>query len=250
VKNGALVTILCLFLMPAAALADTMDFNAPNGGPGNFWNWNGTVGAVGSTVTGSSGTNGSGNILSADYNGCDWQALTCNPTVGLIWNGQDLSPQDWLGGSTLSFTSGALNGGSGTVLDPYTFSAGGTITVSNDSWDDCGGPCFTGSFTDAQLGVDSSGNLVFSGYFVGGTVSPTLTSLLDQFGYVAEGPYPTTGSFTVVLMGSSPCSGEVSNCWTSGDLSQQSTVPEPGTLMLFGTGLLSMAGFMRRKLMS
>jgi PEP-CTERM motif len=29
-----------------------------------------------------------------------------------------------------------------------------------------------------------------------------------------------------------------------------STVPEPGTLMLFGTGLLSAAGFMRRKLFS
>jgi PEP-CTERM motif len=244
VKKIALVTILCLFLMPAAALADTMDFNAPNGGPGNFWNWNGTVGAVGSTVTGSSGTNGAG------ANGCDWTQNNCSPTVGLIWNGQNLSGQDWLGGSTLSFTSGTLTGGSGTVLDQYTFAAGGTITVSNDGYDDCGGPCFTGEFTDAQLAVDSSGNLVFTGYFVGGYVSPTLTSLLDLFGYTAEGPFPTTGTFTVVLMGSSPCSGEVSNCWTSGDLSQQNAVPEPGTLMLFGTGLLSMAGVLRRKLMS
>ena len=32
--------------------------------------------------------------------------------------------------------------------------------------------------------------------------------------------------------------------------SDPATVPEPGTLMLFGTGVLSMAGFFRRKIMS
>jgi hypothetical protein len=170
VKKVAFVTVLCLFLMPAAALADTVDFNAPVGGTGNNWTWNGT------TVTGSSGANAAG------PSGC-WNTASCNPTVGLSFNGVDLSPWDWLGGSTLSFTSGTSTG---TVViggvTYYTFAAGGTITVSDDAYSDCGGvDCFSGTFTNGQLAVDTTnGDLHFTGDFVGGTISPTLMGFLND----------------------------------------------------------------------
>jgi hypothetical protein len=79
VRKLAFVTVLCLFLMPAAALADTLDFNAPVGGTGNNWTWNGT------TVTGSSGANAAGPT------DC-WLTASCSP-----WFCQsDMAPFDHL----------------------------------------------------------------------------------------------------------------------------------------------------------
>jgi PEP-CTERM motif len=277
VKRLGLLIALCLFLMPATGMGDTFDFNIANGAPG-AWSWAGGT----STLTASSGV--------YDQSSCGGYGC---PNVQLVVNGTNLAPDNWLGGSNFTFTTGT-GGGSwsyDSILNEniFTFGSGGSVTVTDDTYGDCGGNCFTGYFTTAQAIFNAGGNSIqFQGAFVSGDLSPDLIAALVywQNQYLTNAnnictdnaalcalytslsinpndPNSVVGNLFVTLAvgdgvtinqetgGCFDANGAQVNCGTfdSGEL-KMSTVPEPGTLMLFGTGLLSMAGFLRRRLLS
>jgi len=148
------------------------------------------------------------------------------------FNGGGLTTGD-LG--SVSFTTGALS--SGTLAMGGTFASGGTFEVDGNG---------TGGLPNGVL---------FSGTF-SGSVTWTLTTLAN-----GTHNYTLTGVVTGMMGGSNVDGVTVQltintgkgffNGTTSisgGDTSVGSTVPEPSTLALFGTGSIAFAGALRRKL--
>ena len=137
---------------------------------------------------------------------------------------------------SIGFSTGALT--SGSLAMGGTFAAGGSFTITG-----CGcngvpsGTIFTGTFDTPvtwQLVTlaDGTHNYILSGsisgtWYTSATVSGAITQLTINTG---------KGFFN----GSTGIS--------SGDISINGVVPEPGTLGLLGTGLAGIAGLVRRKL--
>ena len=135
----------------------------------------------------------------------------------------------------LSFTTGALS--SGSLQMGGTFAAGGTFSISGNGTD----------------GVPSG--VIFSGSF-SGPVTWTLVTLANgTHNYTLTGSLSgtfngsTIGGVTVQLTintGKGFFNG--STTISSGDTNFTTTVPEPGSLGLLGTGLIGVGGIVRRKL--
>jgi hypothetical protein len=135
---------------------------------------------------------------------------------------------------TVSFTTGALTGGS--LQMGGTFAAGGTFAIDGNG---------TGGLPDGVL---------FSGTF-SGPVSWTLTTLAN-----GTHNYTLTGVVTGTMGGSSVNGVTVqltintgkgyfngSTTISGGDTTVEASVPEPSTLALFGIGAIALAGKLRRK---
>lgn len=135
---------------------------------------------------------------------------------------------------SVAFTTGAL--ASGSLQMGGTFAAGGTFTIDGDG---------TGGLPSGVL---------FSGTF-SGPATWTLTTLAN-----GTHNYTLTGVVTGTMGGVSVNGVTVqltvntgkglfngSTTISGGDTSVMSSVPEPSTLAMFGTGLLSLAGALRRK---
>lgn len=135
-------------------------------------------------------------------------------------------------------TSGWGGLGSGTVGNEYQFGPGGLVLVydvANNIW-------FTGTFMQAQFANDSAtpNQINFSGNFVVGTINP---AILAGLGF-PTGTTSVTGYITAIFQGQL---ANGSGPWDQGSLSV-TPVPEPGTLALFGMGLIGVAGLIRRRI--
>ena len=171
--------------------------------------------------------------------------LAGNATAGLTLSGSSLTGVSGLGLGTcsmampcgsLAFTTGSLISGSLTT-DAVLSSTGSSFTIMGTS-DGLPAAIFTGSFTgnitwtEISCGTDGSICYTLSGaitgtWFNGTTVSGATVQITFNAG---------KNGFT----GSVPLA--------SGDTVITTTTPEPSTLGLLGTGLVALAGLVRKKL--
>jgi hypothetical protein len=174
-----------------------------------------------------------GGTLTGSASGLSLSNSTLTQVSGLFGNSGLIQGSD-LG--TVSFTTGGLTSGSLTGGNA-TFAAGGTFTITGNGVNGVpNGVIFSGTFSGPVTVVENGAGSSFS-YTITGALSGTLytgfktvaaTSQITVFTH--KGPLVNGGSVTI----------------SSGDTTI--VVPEPGTLSLFGTGLIGLAGLVRRKL--
>jgi PEP-CTERM motif len=162
-------------------------------------------------------------------------------TAGLCLTGSTLSSVNGLNGmglitgdlGTVTFTTGALT--SGSLQMGGTFAAGGTFTITGNGTDGIpNGVIFTGTF---------SGPVTWTLVTLpDGTHNYTLTGILSG----TLGSFTTNGVTVQLTINTGKGFFNGSTQLSSGDTNI--VVPEPGTLGLLGTGLLGVAGLVRRKL--
>jgi hypothetical protein len=172
----------------------------------------------------------SGGMLSGSNSGLSLNGSVLIAVHGL--NGGGLITGANLG--SLSFTTGALT--SGSLQMGGTFAAGGSFTITGNGTDGiANGTLFTGTFSSPVTWTlvtlaNGTHNYTLTGAIVG-----TNGSGLAVVGATVQLTINTGKGFF------NGCTGI-----SSGDTNI--AVPEPGSLSLLGTGLLGLAGMVRRKL--
>jgi hypothetical protein len=172
----------------------------------------------------------SGGTLSGTNSGLSLTGSALVAVNGL--NGGGLITGSNLG--SVTFTTGALS--SGSLAMGGTFAAGGTFTITgNGSNGIPNGTLFSGTFSSPvswQLVTLANGthNYIMTGVLTGTTMTGFSTNGVTVQLTINTGKGFFNGSTQI----------------SSGDTNI--VVPEPGTLTLLGTGLISLAGAVRRKL--
>jgi PEP-CTERM motif len=178
-----------------------------------------------------------GGTLTGTASGLSLSGSTLTQVSGLIGNpgliqGTDLGSVTF---TTGALTSGSLSGGN------MTFAAGGTFTITGNGVNGVpNGVIFSGSFVNAANPSDA---VTVIENCAGSSCSYTITGALSGTLYTGFKTVAATSQITVFTH-QGPWAHGVTVA--SGDTTI--VVPEPGTLTLFGTGLIGLAGIIRRKL--
>jgi hypothetical protein len=174
-------------------------------------------------------TNGGG-TLSGSSSGLSLTGSTIIDVNGLYGGGLDQGSN--LG--SFSFSTGALTGG--TLSGGGTFAGGGSFMIMGNGTNGVpNGVIFSGSFSGPVTWTMVT--------LANGTHNYTLTGAVS--GALGNG-YATNGATVQLTINTGKGLFNGSTTISSGDTNI--VVPEPGTLSLFGTGLIGLAGVIRRKL--
>ena len=155
------------------------------------------------------------------------------PTVALA-NTLNVVDGGSIGLGTATLTGTATAGGSMTLTAPLisinSVSTPGTLTLVTGTLSATGNPNVF-DFTGGTLTLTSGSSTLFTGAFSSGTVTVTGGNIFTINGTLANGL-----GFTTQID-------------KHGDVSGTALItPEPGTLGLLGTGLVGLAGIVRRKM--
>lgn len=170
----------------------------------------------------------SGGTLSGTSNGLSLTGSTLIAVNG--FDGGGLVTGANLG--SVTFSTGALS--SGSLQMGGTFAAGGSFTITGNGSNGLpNGVLFSGTFSSATWTLVTLAN---------GTHNYTLTGVLTG----SLGGYTTNGVTVQLTINTGKGFFNGSTNISSGDTTV--VVPEPGSLGLLGTGLLGLAGVIRRKI--
>jgi len=139
---------------------------------------------------------------------------------------------------SLTLSTGTI--ATGSILSNATFNPGGTFSVSYTGLAS-GNVTFTGTFASAKWIENPGGNSWdFSGVITNGTLMINGSNV----------PIPTAVTIQFTLTGSGAVFHKNKNAYTFSDVggyTNFSVAPEPGTLALFGSGLIAIGFITRRK---
>lgn len=158
-------------------------------------------------------------------------------------------------GGTLNTSTGLITANV-TGISVCTPSCPPPTVATGTTWITIAGfnPAASGNLAGSTIALNAGG-YIFNGTFTSGTY--TLTTFGTQKGYgffgVAVGTLTFNGATIQTTLNFASGQTTLGTCprgvcnFASGDVTLN-TVPEPGTLGLLGTGLLGLAGMVRRKL--